>query len=286
MLALVAALGACGTQVDGATGGPDAGATADAHPGDADAAPPDARPPDAGAPDAPPIIDQDGDGLDDAYELELARTYRPYLSVTDDDGCRLGGIVVRVRPHPADATKIHIIYDHLYQNDCGLTGHVGDDEVFAITVDPAVPPPAGILAMRGIGHQGTICEKTSDCGSCPGLDACELAGAGADARPIVYSSKDKHASYVQMSVCNPFTSCFDSCALSTASDDPPMVNAGEPDKPLVIDLTDQGFITAANGWSEASLMHFDPWDTGTDFGGAGNVAGDLVDPAFDTPVCN
>ena len=63
-----------------------------------------------------------------------------------------------------------------------------------------------------------------------------------------------------------------------------MVNAGEPNAHLTEDLTDAGFITAANGWTEASLLHFNPWG-GTDFGGAGNVTGDLTDPAFDLPAC-
>jgi hypothetical protein len=32
------------------------------------------------------------------------------------------------------------------------------------------------------------------------------------------------------------------------------------------------------------LFHFDPWKD-QNFGGAGNVSQDLVDPAFDTPAC-
>ena len=49
------------------------------------------------------------------------------------------------------------------------------------------------------------------------------------------------------------------------------------------DLTTSGFITGANGWTESSLMNFDPW-VDHNFGGAGSVAKDLVDPAFLTPV--
>jgi len=33
-------------------------------------------------------------------------------------------------------------------------------------------------------------------------------------------------------------------------------------------------------------MHFDPWTTTQDFGGAGNIASDLVDPAFVAAPCN
>jgi hypothetical protein len=66
---------------------------------------------------------------------------------------------------------------------------------------------------------------------------------------------------------------------------PPIVNAGEPEHPLVHDLTDDGFITPANGWTDASLMHFDPWDPTKNFGGAGNIASDLQDRAFLAAPC-
>ena len=67
----------------------------------------------------------------------------------------------------------------------------------------------------------------------------------------------------------------------------PLVNAGEPTPAghLTDNLTTGGFITAANGWTALELMNFDPWDPMASFGDAGNVAGDLVDPAFETPAC-
>src|SRR5262245_44692480 len=83
---------------------------------------------DAAADAAPQIVDDDGDGLDDGWEQMVAEAYLPFLSLDPADGCPLGGIVYRLRPHPADPTLILILYDHLLQNDCGLNGHVGDDE--------------------------------------------------------------------------------------------------------------------------------------------------------------
>ncbi|MBI5479612.1 MAG: hypothetical protein HY906_12185 [Deltaproteobacteria bacterium] len=81
-------------------------------------------------------------------------------------------------------------------------------------------------------------------------------------------------------------SCFLSnwCALRPTPVEPPLVNVGEPDHPLGSDLTTGGFITAANGWTAAELMHFDPW-ADVDFGGAGNVRSQLLDNAFVTPTC-
>jgi len=54
---------------------------------------------------------------------------------------------------------------------------------------------------------------------------------------------------------------------------------------FVHDLTASGFITQANGWTEPVLMDFDPWDAARDFGGAGNIAGDLQDPVFEPVPC-
>jgi hypothetical protein len=229
--------------------------------------------------------DDDADGLDDAFELQLAIDYMPFVSMDPQDGCALDGMVVRVRPHPADPTKILIVYDHLFQNDCGLGGHIGDDEVFGISVDPKLPAPTGILAIRAASHQGTACERDTECTTCSNdsRSACELAADGGAMWPIVYASKAKHGQYANK--CSALTTCLDQCTLNAMRAHPPVVNAGEPGHPLVTDLTTQGFITAANGWTEATLQHFDPWVANKNFGGAGNIASDLQDAAFEAAPC-
>ncbi|MHB8875844.1 MAG: hypothetical protein ACYC8T_19320 [Myxococcaceae bacterium] len=65
-----------------------------------------------------------------------------------------------------------VTYDHLFQTDCGLNGHPGDNEAFGVTINPAKPAPAGITALKAISHQGTACEKVTRCGTCNGLAAC------------------------------------------------------------------------------------------------------------------
>jgi hypothetical protein len=230
--------------------------------------------------------DNDQDGLDDAQELAWAQSYLPYLSISPQDKCPTGGILARISPHPGDPKLLHILYDVLYDQDCGLGGHAGDDEVFAVTVNPQKPAPDGIVAMIAISHQGTPCERTSSCGRCTGQTACATLMKGGAAWPAVWPARDKHGNYVnRTNSCTTFGTCFDACDDNSAPAAPPIVNAGEPGHPLVHDLTDEGFITAANGWKNMQLFHYDPWG-GTDFGGAGNVAGDLVDPAFDTPACD
>jgi hypothetical protein len=243
-------------------------------------------PADFAAAPSPSPTDDDQDGLDDAEELTWAQAYVPYLSLSPQDNCPVGGLLVRVSPHAGNSALLHIIYDFLYDQDCGLGGHAGDDEVFAVTVNPLLPAPDGIVAMIAISHQNTPCQRTSQCGRCAGQAACATLMKGGVAWPAVWPARDKHGNYVDPSTsCTALATCFDSCDDNSAPAMPPVVNAGEPGHPLVHDLTDHGFITTANGWKNMQLFHYDPWG-GTNFGGAGNVAADLVDPSFDTPACN
>lgn len=226
-------------------------------------------------------IDDDHDGLADAIEDAAARAYLPFLSTHPDDACPLSGLVVRVRPHPDDDTLLHLVYSRLYQDDCGLAGHVGDNEAFGATIDPARAPPWGLVALRAIGHQGTLCERSTTCGSCEGLDACTAAP---DGRPVLFSSKDKHAGVVDLGLGCGLLSCFDTCELSDEPATVPLVNVGEPDAPRVSDLSEQAFVREELGWTEETLHHYDPWSD-AEFGTAGVVAGDLLDEAFLTPAC-
>jgi len=102
---------------------------------------------------------------------------------------------------------------------------------------------------------------------------------------VLYASKDKHGSYASKSGCPLIGTCFDQCTLASARHVAPVVNVGEPAHHMISNLTTQGFITAANGWTKAELMNVDPWGSG-DFGGAGAIADDLVDPTFEASVCN
>jgi hypothetical protein len=237
--------------------------------------------------DAPASSDRDGDDLADDVEEQLARDYLPYVSLDPVDGCPLSGFVARVRKHPADSTKVLIVYSHLYQNDCGLGGHVGDNEAFGIAIDPAIPAPGGIQAIRTASHQGTPCQRTTECSTCSNdsRTRCDLAMDAGTQWPVLYASKDKHGQYASMSGCPLFGTCFDQCTLNSSRQIAPIVNVGEPAHHVVSDLTAQGFITNANGWTESSLMNFDPWDAMNDFGDAGNIAGDLQDTTFEPAPC-
>jgi len=98
--------------------------------------------------------------------------------------------------------------------------------------------------------------------------------------PLAFPSVNKHGNYVDEGSCDTNFICdFGGCALNPTPDAPMFANAGEPGKPLTNNLTQNGFITSANGWQAPELMNFDPWGN-TDFGGAGNVTNDIQDPAF------
>jgi hypothetical protein len=243
-----------------------------------------ARPDMAPEPDAFLVIDHDMDGLDDAYETKLATDYVPFISLDPEDGCSRSGLAVRVRKHPADATKILVIYDHLFETDCGLNGHTGDNEAFGIVIDPAKPGPDGILAILTVSHQGTPCERVTECTTCANDSrrACDRQAFGGAAWPVLYASKGKHGQYANK--CSTFGTCLDTCTLAQTPHRPPIANVGEPAHPLITNLTTQGFITAANGWTKSELMNVNPWGP-DDFGGAGNVADDLVDEEFVPAPC-
>gem|GEM_PF-2802787 len=112
--------------------------------------------------------------------------------------------------------------------------------------------------MKAISHQNTACQKVTECGSCGGLAPCGLQ-PDAGTRPVIYSSKDKHGGYAVLATCNHILSCLDACAAGERLN-VPMVNAGEPDAHFTENLTDGGFINAANGWTKPQLYDHNPWD--------------------------
>ena len=294
--ALVCAAAACGCTVEDPSRADDGAAPAAADDDDAPkpdvgawlhwqpAATRDGEPAPAPRDPADVLVDEDGDGLDDAHEDFLARAYLPYLALHPDDECPRSGLLVRVRPHPADARFVHVVYVHLFDVDCGINGHVGDNEASGATIDPSLPPPDGIVALVAASHQNAFpCERETACGRCDGMAACATAERDGAAFPIVWYSRDKHGGYVEKGPCD-FGSCFDVCADNPAPVVPRIVNAGEPGFPLTTNLTAAGLITADEGWS-VDLMDHDPWAQGVEFGSAGETAGDLVDDAFVPPVC-
>jgi len=214
--------------------------------------------------------DADGDGLDDDFERELAWLNFPTVYLAQGEPCGAPhGVIYRARRHPQNANRIAITYVVLYGVDCGpWNGHPGDAETFAVTVDldaePGAPATVGVEAWA---HAGTACGSTSSCDAQAGTSACaQQPDGGASNGVIVYSSLDKHANYLSRAVCG--GNCYDACNAGERLTGP-LLNVGEPDHPLVTDLTAQGFVQAAGGWGQ-QLLHVDPWSS-VEFGGGGRL---------------
>ena len=240
----------------------------------------DLGPRDAAVDRALTATDRDGDGLDDTEELAIARDYLPFLSIGGDEMCPTSGLVVRVTPAEI-VGLVRVRYGWIFDRDCnvGTRGVVGG---FGVLVDPSRAAPDGIVSLRSVSRPDSFCQALSTCGQCPGQMACETRLG----RPTLWASVNRHAIYANRSLsCLQSGACVALCENAATSAAPPLVNVGEPDAPLVRDLTDDGFISAANGWQSTELFHYDPFG-GQPFGDGPSLRTVLDDPQrSDPPGC-
>lgn len=224
------------------------------------------------------FTDKDKNGLDDDFEREIAEQNLPRLYMDPDESCGAPrGIVYRVRRHPDRPGRVSITYVVLYEVDCGaLNGHLGDNEAFAITVDldaaPGGPATVGVVSDA---HRNTACESVSTCETRPGTSAC----AGDGGRVAIFSSRDKHANYLDIDTCE--GNCLDHCGKGPVDESPVLVDVGEADAPLCTDLSSGPTpLTNASAWDPV-LVHFNPWsqDTFADAGHIRDQLENLVAPA-------
>jgi hypothetical protein len=173
------------------------------------------------------VNDVDNDGLDDVLEDQLAARFFPWVWFDggEDAGCthpattsgNPGTALARVRPHPADPSKIAIQYVILYRRDCGdfggLSSHNGDVEPFAITAAPnaACPHGYGAWALKTVAHEGV-----------PGQhidqrflgNSCTWGRAAGDPPSVarIYSSENKHGNYASDRSCDAGVGGLDNCS--------------------------------------------------------------------------
>jgi hypothetical protein len=217
--------------------------------------------------------DVDGDGIDDDFEKELAELNFPTLYLAKGEQCGSPhGVIYHVRRHPQNPSRFAITYIVLYGVDCGtLNGHLGDAESFAITVDPNAQPGApATVGVESWAHAGTTCGSTSSCDAAAGSSGCGEQPSSSSTEVVIWSSANKHANYLSRDTCS--ENCLDSCSPGERVTGP-FLNVGEPDHPMVTDLTTQGFVDAS-GWGP-QLLHFNPWGT-TEFAGGGRLDVPLV----------
>lgn len=201
-----------------------------------------------------PRVDADDDGLDDACELALARSFAPLLVVRpgacewreDADGGRLGGgylFAVRARR----AGRVRIAYLPAYFRDCGWSGpkcgiplvrcdpHPGDSEM--IIVD-AVPAGEGRWRTEAV-FLSAHCFGSSDaCRWYRGdeLRRFEWVDGESGGAPVVWVAAGKHANYPSRAACDRGYRWMDSCDGNDARYRFPILspaqNIGSPERPV------------------------------------------------------
>ncbi|HEX6681816.1 MAG TPA: hypothetical protein VF062_03435 [Candidatus Limnocylindrales bacterium] len=173
--------------------------------------------------------DIDGDGLDDGLEDALATRFFPWVwyDSGENSGCtnpattagNPGTALARVRPHPADPSKIAIQYVVLYQRDCGdfggISGHHGDVEPFSLALapNPACPYGFGAFSLKTVAHQGVPGEHVDQRllgNSC----TWGRAAGGSPYAARIYASENKHGNYASDSSCDSSLGGLENCSES------------------------------------------------------------------------
>lgn len=208
-------------------------------------------------------VDQDADGLSDAFEDELLAAVVPSMRADELEPALASadwGVAAVGRVMPVDASTLRVFIMLGWQEDYGwlsggcvdtfgegFTAHPGDSERVVVTL---VATPDGGWAL----HQAYTAahEFTPDDQSAI-HDGTALEFT-AEPRWRVYSSLAKHGTYISHAACEGVTEGIctvdEACGLDANDERVPMVvNAGEPSAPRVTDLSSLGF-PGDDAWAE------------------------------------
>lgn len=153
--------------------------------------------------------DQDADGISDDLESALLRRFVPRLRISQTDcdvapasfrpgltdpqlSARDNTLYGQVSPRPSPRAAVaELHFYHLWERDCGRMGHPLDAEYVAVLVK-AESWRSPVEEWRAVywyaaAHENTVCDL-SEARSALSLDAA-IRG------PVVWVSKDKHASF-------------------------------------------------------------------------------------------
>lgn len=189
-------------------------------------------------PDSSP--DSDNDGLSDAVENALLAQFSPTFFVSDDD-CSLrpaqfvpfrdqpepqkdnGTIYGQAFPRVGNTGQVELHYYHLWRRDCGERNHRLDAEHVSAVVARGEEAGWKALYWYAAAHENTLCDA-SQITRAVTVNA-ELRG------PTVWVSRGKHASFLNESICA--HGCgSDKCTAMVPMAEAPVVNLGEPSKPM------------------------------------------------------
>lgn len=195
--------------------------------------------------EAPAAVDEDGDGLTEAFEQSLLERFLPRFHVTRDDCAGLPAAFAPNEAEPrvltqdgtiygqafpvasSDGPRIELHYFHLWAKDCGRLAHPLDVEGVSVLLaadDPAATADQWrALYWYAAAHEETVCD-VSHGAQAKALDA-ETQGGN------VFISRAKHASYLSQKRCK--LGCGgDSCKNSVEMPVARVVNLGQPGRPL------------------------------------------------------
>lgn len=212
--------------------------------------------------------DLDQDGLVDAWEDAVLSAVRPRL-VFDEaeslfgDPSAVVAHVARVAPIGRTPFAVQVYITILYSRDYGscadLSAHNGDSERVVLRLTGA---PQRLILERAYtaAHEGTITDHSQRFSD---ADLALLRYDESDGEPrwLVYPSQDKHATYGNVEICEATSPlpCFDEDCNPDGVDntadfalDAAIVNAGEPDAPLVTDLSALGF-PGEDAWADQAF---------------------------------
>lgn len=207
-----------------------------------------------------PCEDADLDGLTDAWEDLLLAGMRPLRRFDEgemllgDPAAAMGdvGRVVAVGDH----VRVYVMLGyHLDYGSCGFTGHNGDSE--RVVLDLVADPEGGVGGAVVVGAYTAAHENTPTdhgmvfTGAALGDLVFTVDAETGDPRWVVYPSRNKHATYATVEICENISPipCLDEDCAPDDVDDPAMfdvlpekfVNAGEEAAPRVTELSVVGF---------------------------------------------
>lgn len=220
-------------------------------------------------------VDSDGDGLSDAWEDAILERLRPKLvlhpeepNLVEDDGAMgLIGRVFRPAGAPANIVRVIIVVGFAFDDGVsvlglGVTGHDGDSERVALELDLQNGGRRAVLHRAFFSAHENMPSDHSSLYAPADLPGALSWATDADGQPrwLVWPSKSKHAEFANAAACADSslwgTTLFqEQCPDDVASGvvvTPPMVNAGEHDRPRVADLGVVGF-PGESAWDGSSF---------------------------------
>ncbi len=203
-------------------------------------------------------VDDDGDGLNDAWEAAALDQLRPAVEFDEEEPLiKKGGkfaAIGRVAPVPSRAGHIVVNIALLYATDYGVAkpwcfhagSHPGDSEHVSIELDRRTTGfDMDVTGVYTAAHAGTDVTQSKVYRDIASLESTS------EGRWQVYSSQGKHATYVTKKVCEDadFPGIVDVCLNEDcgANHDPRFIvipsiaNAGEEKHPMVDALDGLGF---------------------------------------------